>query len=150
MLSLALSSAPHSGPEVKFLTKPEAYIVSCSLSQLGSKWKKFFVPCCETPGKPCLQVPLSVLHVSGSLLQRTKSCCRFVRHLPQRGPGVGLCLRVKCKASRGYSAEEFCPASLHQSCWKVFSAVVHCYHSFSAHTSFRCSSSIFYKLLILL
>lgn len=31
------------------------------------------MPCCETPGKPCLQVPLSVLHVSGSLLQRTRA-----------------------------------------------------------------------------
>lgn len=36
-------------------------------------WKKFFVPCCETPGKPHLQISLPVLHASVSLLQRGRA-----------------------------------------------------------------------------
>lgn len=66
--------------------------------------------CCEMPGKPHLQVPYPGLHLSGLSAREGKRPCAFVSHLPQRGPGVGWYLRVKRKASRGYSAEEFCPA----------------------------------------
>lgn len=85
-----------------------------------------------------------------SLLLRARDPVDLSDNLPPRGPGVGWYYGVKCKASRGYLAEELCPAALHQSHPKVFSAVTRRYHSFSVHTWFRCICTIFCKLLILL